>query len=60
MRCEICGQGALQGVSVYAIDPPGVDGRRWRCVVHLPPKHEVDSDVRDIVELIENDEEEKS
>jgi hypothetical protein len=57
MICEICGAGPRDGVTVYRQNPKGEKGR-WRCILHNQAR--ISSDVLDIVEIIEDDNEAKT
>lgn len=52
MKCEVCGKGMAEGVSLFRQNELGVTGI-WRCREHneKPPEPEVD----DIVRIIEGD-----
>ena len=56
MKCEICGQGPADGISVYRTGEKGegVDPH-WRCKPHLPPHNEVDEGVIELTEHLEEE-----
>ena len=49
MKCEICGEGPSQGVTVYRQNPLGEVGR-WRCEDHNSA--DVDRGVQELVDTI--------
>lgn len=50
MKCEVCNQGPMHGVSVFRTNPKGEKGI-WRCEPHLETKP--DPEVLEIVSIIE-------
>ena len=52
MKCEVCGYGPEEGLSIFRVNPKGVTGI-WRCREHLAPGHKIDAVVEDIVSTIE-------
>jgi uncharacterized protein YwgA len=54
MKCEKCGKGPADGVSVYRVNEKGVKGI-WRCVNHLEPeKHPApDTETVKLVNILE-------
>lgn len=50
MKCEICGKGPAEGVSVFRTNPKGVTGV-WRCREHLETA--IDPSVQQAVSVIE-------
>ena len=53
MKCEICGQGLTNGVSLYRTVPKGQVGP-WRCEVHLTTKNKPDAETVELVSIIES------
>ncbi len=54
MKCEVCGQGPANGVSLFRLNAKGEIGR-WGCEFHLPPDTQPEDDVREIVAIIEHE-----
>lgn len=56
MKCEICGQGPIDGVSLFRVNEKGVIGI-WRCKTDLTHEQEADleMEVLSIVQIIEQD-----
>jgi hypothetical protein len=52
MKCEICGQGPMHGVSVFRANPKGQKGI-WRCDAHLGDT-KPDPEVRELVAILES------
>lgn len=50
MKCEICGKGMEQGVTLFRVNELGVTGV-WRCREHM--EKQPDPIVEDIVNIIE-------
>ena len=50
MKCEICGKGVLDGVTLYRQNELGVKGI-WRCTEHN--QQPVDKEVQELVDIIE-------
>lgn len=53
-RCEICGEGIADGISLYRQNKPGELPARWRCALHN--EKPVDPTVQKIVDVIEDKE----
>lgn len=51
VQCEVCGQGPINGVSVFRQNPKGEKGR-WRCEAHL--EKQPDPGVRELVSILES------
>lgn len=51
MKCEICGKGPQDGVTVFRQNPKGEKGI-WHCAEHNAAK--VDSEVVAVVEVLES------
>ena len=51
MRCEVCGRGPMDGVTVYRVNPKGEAGV-WACKDHrlLP----ADPEVQELVDVLES------
>lgn len=56
MKCEICGKGMKEGVSLYRVNRKGIAGV-WRCPNCLTNSQAeaIDPVVLDICEIIQND-----
>ena len=55
MKCEICQRTADQdGVILHRVNEKGVIGA-WRCTDHLPEGFQVDPVVKEILDIIEED-----
>ena len=52
VKCEICGFGPADGVTVHRTNEYGVEGI-WRCEQHLDGP--VDEDVAELVAVLESD-----
>lgn len=59
MKCETCGQGPANGVSLFRLNAKGQTGR-WGCEFHLPPDKQPVDDLRELVAIIESAQREKS
>lgn len=58
MKCEICGQGPMNGVTVYRTGEKG-SGKdpHWRCQFHMTAEQRPDDEVASLVAIIERDNE---
>lgn len=54
MKCDKCGKGPQDGVSLYRVNEKGVPGK-WRCEKHLDPsKHPApDTETEKLVKTLE-------
>lgn len=50
MQCEVCGQGPMQGISVFRTGEKGGEPH-WRCEFHAEGM--IDPETKEIVHLIE-------
>lgn len=56
MKCYKCGRGIAQGLSMFPIDSPGEDDRRWACEDCIKPNElDLDNVERDIISRINPD-----
>ena len=52
MKCETCGKGPMQGVTIHRTTPKGEDPH-WRCESHMPQGATVAPEVAELVAIIE-------
>jgi len=58
MKCEVCGMGPMQGVTIHRVGPKGAPTTQWRCDAHLG-ENTVDEGVAEVVAILESADEEQ-